>query len=262
MKKYLNEIDEKIDDCQKILERSIEGKNVLERMLAFKEVIDRFNDLYKINLYVEVDGLMNIDPKNIDNIKIYNEEMINEKIDDSKEVYDEYMKELDNYIDKLNGNNLSYTDVVIGSNNNGLFMKYDKYMEGLFRLWKAKYIDENNMLFPLTEYNREKNEFLKSLTNDDFYRDIVKINAKIFAFDDEVWDKRGSDVSLDEKVVHFNDFVSNIDDGLGIYYDCDLPIEDIPFDNILLYQKKGLFDQQFDIVCDNPENYKSKRLVK
>ena len=263
MESYLKEIDVKINDCHKLLDRSIEGKNILERMLAFKETVDKFNNIYKMNLYVEINGLMNINPSNTDNIHIYTEEMIKEKLDDSKEVYDSYIKELDSFIDKLNENNLPFTDVVIGSDNNGLFMKYEKYMEGLFRLWKAKYIDEDNMLFPLTEFHREQSGFLKSLTSDDFYSDVVKIKANIFAFDDEDWNKRGDELSLEEKIVHFNDFVSNINDDLNVYYDCDLPMEDIPFDNILLYQKRGLFDQHFDIVCDDPDNYKSKkRLVK
>ena len=263
MKSYLKEIDEKMNDYQKLLDRSIEGKNVLEKMIAFKDTVGRFNDIYEMNLYVEIDGLMNIDPRNIDTVNIYSEEMIKEKLDDSKEVYDSYIKELDSFIDKLNENNLPFTDVVIGSDNNGLFMKYEKYMEGLFRLWKAEFIDEKNMAFPLTEFHREQSEFLKSLTSDDFYSDVVKIKANIFAFDDELWDKRGDELSLEEKLVHFNDFVSNINDGLNVYYDCDLPMEDIPFENILLYQKLGLFDQHFDIVCDDLDNYKSKkRLVK
>jgi hypothetical protein len=140
-------------------------------------------------------------------------------------------------------------------------------MEGILRIWKAKYLDETNEVFPLMKYNLERWNFKKGLSVDDFYKDVVVIKSKMYAFDEDEWYKIGREEELDKIVVHFNDFVNNFGNGeLEVYYDGYFEAsEDVPFDNIVLGQREGCFNQRLDLVYDVPIEVfeeRNKRLLK
>ncbi|MBQ6539371.1 MAG: hypothetical protein IJL76_03755 [Bacilli bacterium] len=265
MHNYLESVDEKIKDTRKNLDRYIEGKNVLEKIIAYKEIVDGFKRLLNLDLYVEVNGLNEMDFDTLDEIKVYTEESIKSMLDDPNEVADMYLSKYEEYLDIFDSKDIRYTDIFITSYNDGVFLKYDKYMEGLLKLWKAKYLDDVNLVFPLIKFHNERKDFIKTITEDDIYPDVITIRPGVSAWYhdyDRVY-KRSDDYKISPAVINVNDFVEVVKDrGLEVYFNNNDYIEDTAFDSIVTYQKEGPFYESLSVVYDKPLDYKPKRLVK
>lgn len=265
MDKYLELIDDKIYSSQVNLNRYMEGKNVLNQIIGFKETFDGIRDRFDLDLYVEVRGLNEIDFDDIYGTKIYTPEMIEQMIEDPNEIANKYVSTYKEYLDKYDLDGVEYTDIFMNSYSNGVFLKYEKYMEGLFRLWKAKYLDDVNELFPLIPFHSERGKFIKTITDDDLYRDIVTVQPKVSGWyhDYNFMRKRTEDDKMFNAVINVNDFVSAAKEcGLEVYFNDEDYVGKTPFEFIVTNQKEGPFSEKFSIVYSKPLDYKPKRLVK
>ncbi len=261
MDDYLEEINKAISDNQRKKEIYLEGKNILEKIWGIQFGVELLRNDIHDDLYVLVRGLNDLSIDDIDDFKIYNGEAIDDMINNTKEVSNMYISKYMDFKEELDRDFGTYTNIALASNNNGLFLKYDKYIEGILRLWKAKYLGEQNELFPMIRLDEERWIFKKELTLDDFYKDVVVIKSKMFAYDEDEWYKINREEELDEVVVNFNDFIDRISDSeLEVYYDGYWEAKyDIPFENIFMGQKNGCLDQRFDLIYEVPLEELEKR---
>lgn len=261
MDDYLEEINKAISDNQRKKEIYLEGKNILEKICGIQSGVELLRNDIQGDLYVLVRGLKELSIDDVDDFKIFNAEAIDDMINNSKEVVDMYISKYKGFKEELDRDFGTYTNIALASNNNGLFLKYDKYMEGILRLWKAKYLGDQDALFPMIRCDEARRNFKKELTADDFYKDVVVINSKMFAYDEDEWYKINREEDFDEVVVNFNDFIDRISDSeLEVYYDGYWEAKyDIPFENIFMGQKNGCLDQRFDLIYEVPLEELEKR---
>ncbi len=264
MEEYFDMIEKKVNKTEFNLNRYKEGKRILEIIIEIKEAIDELSDIYGNDLYVEVNGLDNMDI-DVNEVAIYSSSTIDNSVIDSNKAAEIFINKYREMQYRLDLNHTVYSDISMISYSDSVFLKYEKYMEGILRLWRAKYLDDVSELFPLISFHNERMNFIKTITSDDIYQDVLRIKPKAAAWDEDSYyvRKKTDDEEMSSVLVHFNDFINVVDEnGLDVYYNHIPPSEDVPFDNIIKCQKEGAIEQSLEIVYSKPLSYRPKRLVK
>lgn len=220
-----------------------EEKLILEKISNYKNIINSTND----KLYVKVNGLGDICSRSILSSELVDSLYIDNLISDNS-LYIDTINDTKNHLDN---NNLDYVDISIDSIDNGLFLDGRVYLNEIIKLYKIEY----NILFDNTKYNDEINRFIKSVSKEDFYSDVVVINPYLRIF--ELDGNSDYESNLGEVVVHFNDYVDNIlKNNYKIYYNEYLyDKSNLSHFDILLNSQRTGYGQYFDVTYENPNYY-------
>lgn len=222
-----------------------------EAIIEFRRRIGREKNLF-IKLETGLHNLENIDISTINNLELYDAVRI-ENETNTEEAINSYVSEMRKIKKCIEDNNEFYTGIYIISQENGLYIKCNKFINLIEQIWL------NRSSFTSAKIDFE--QVLSTISKYDVYDDVITVESWIHAFNFDSQEEVGYQNTIQSRQVHLNQFV----DGLGeedidtSYNECD-GNEETPIENLIEAQKESKQRWQFlEFTCENKEYWDAYR---